>query len=204
MRNNKGLGRFETIVVILLVLIVFTFLFKVFLDGSSGKHFDTMRSDALSFGKTVSTNANFYHTSDMVTLAEAIDEKTIGKIKNPVGSGFCDEKESKVFINNGKYLVTLRCGDYLIDSEGLNNMENAPIYEIGEWKEKEFESADKLTLYNCEEAGKEVFSEYYPELYFVYQINKKYSTDYYNVSSVESTCKVLSKEFYREKKEIEE
>ena len=54
----------------------------------------------------------------------------------------------------GTRFGSFQTDDYLIDSEGLNNMENAPIYEIGEWKEKEFESADKLTLYNCEEAGK--------------------------------------------------
>ncbi len=72
MRNNKGLGRFETIIVILLLLVIFAFLFKVILDGAGQKNFTAMREDAVNFGKAVSVNANFFHDSGKVILGEAI------------------------------------------------------------------------------------------------------------------------------------
>ena len=122
MRNNKGLGRFETIIVILLLLIIFAFLFKVILDGASGKDFDAMRKDAISFGKAVTTNADFFHNPDKVSLGEAVGEKTLKEIKSPVSKGTCDENESKVVMQDGKYLVTLRCGNYIIKDETLTTL----------------------------------------------------------------------------------
>lgn len=204
MRNNRGLGRFETIVIVLVLLVIFAFLFKVILDGASRKDFDTMRSDAASFGKAVTTNADFYHNSGAVSLGEAVGEKTIAKIKNPVGKGYCDESESRVMLNEGKYYITLRCGDYLIEHTDLTAVDKAKVYEVSAWQEKEMTGADKTTLYNCENGGKELYPEYYDEQYFVYKINQDNGTNYFAASSVEKTCKVLSKEMYRTKKEVEE
>ena len=205
MKNNKGLGRFETIVITLVLLVIFAFLFKVLLDSVSGKDFSAMRSNAASFGKAVNTNADFFHNSGKVSLGEAIGEKTINKIKNPVGKGYCDESESKVVLNeDGKYLVTLRCGEYLIDSEPLTTIESAKIYEIGECQDKEFEGADKITLYNCDNSGSNLYPDYYDELYFIYKINQDNGTNYFNADSVEATCKVLKKDCYRTKKVMEE
>ena len=50
-------------------------------------------------------------------------------------------------------------------------------------------------------AGKLVFPDYYEELYFVYELNKKYNSNYYYSNGVKE-CKVVSKTFYRTKKEI--
>ncbi len=204
MRNNKGLGRFETIIVILLLLVIFAFLFKVILDGAGQKNFTAMREDAVNFGKAVSVNANFFHDSGKVSLGEAIAEKTIKQIKNPVGKGYCDETESKVTHDGEKYLVTLRCGDYLIESTALTSLDNAPVYEVGSWKEEKTEGADSTTLYNCEDAGKEVYPEYYDELYFVYKINQDYGANIYGASGANQVCKLLQKEVYRDKKKIDE
>ena len=204
MRNNKGLGRFETIVIILLLLLVFAFLFKVLLDSLGGEDFNAMRSDAAAFGQAVSTNANFYHDSAKVSLGEAIGEKTIAQIKNPVGKGYCDEAESEVVQEEGKYLITLRCGDYLIEKETLTTVENAKVYKVGEWQEKAFKGADKKTLYNCLDGDKEAFPEYYEELYFVYKVNDTYGSTHFDANGVNSTCKILTKEVYRTKTEVEE
>ena len=43
--------------------------------------------------------------------------------------------------------------------------------------------------------------DYYEELYFVYELNKKYNSNYYYSNGVKE-CKVVSKTFYRTKKEI--
>lgn len=203
MRNNKGLGRFETIIIILVLLIVFAFLYKVLIDSASGTNFNAMREDAISFGKTVSTNADFYHNSDQVSLGEAIGEGTIKEIKSPVSKGTCNESESKVVLHEGKYMVTLRCGDYIIQEEALNNLDKANVYEIKE-VEAETANAEKVTLYNCEVSGKELFPEYYDELYFIYKVNKNNGSNHYNIASVDKTCKVIKKEVYREKVKVEE
>ena len=204
MRNNKGLGRFETIIVILLLLIVFAFLFKVLIDSLGGEDFNAMRSDAAAFGKAVSTNANFYHDSAKVSLGEAIGEKTIAKIKSPVSKGYCDEAESEVVQEEGNYLVTLRCGNYLIEKVSLTALEDAKIYEVGEWQEKAFEGAEKQTLYNCEDNGQEAFPEYTKEIYYVYKVNDTYGSSHFDALGTNSTCKLLKKDMYRTKKEVEE
>ncbi len=204
MRNNKGLGRFETIIVILLLLVIFAFLFKVLLDGVGGKDFNAMRSNAANFGKTVNTNANFFHNSSMVSLGEAIGEKTIKQIKSPVGKGYCDESESEVVLEDGKYLVTLRCGDYLIEKEALTSIDKAKIYKVGKWSEDKSAGSDHTTLYNCENSGKEVYPDYYEEQYFIYRVNQDNGTGYFSVKEAENSCTVLSKEVYRTKEEVKE
>ncbi|MBR2678208.1 MAG: hypothetical protein IKE63_02205 [Bacilli bacterium] len=204
MKNNKGLGRFETIIIVLLLLVVFAFLFKVLLDSVSGEDFTAMREDAISFGKTVNTNANFYHDSSIISLGEAIGEKTIKKIKNPVGSGYCDETESKAVMDGDKYLITLRCGDYLIEKEPITKIDKAKIYKVSEWQEKEIEGAEKTTLYNCKDNDKEVYPEYYDEAYFVYKINQDYQEEHYAASDVSTSCTVLTKDVYRTKEEYKE
>lgn len=204
MKNNKGFGRFETVVVILLTLGIFAFLFKVFIDGSGGKNFDTMRSDAANFGKAVTTNADFFHNSGMVSLGEAIGEKTIEEIKSPVGRGKCDVSESEVVLEDGKYLVTLRCGDYLIENETLTTIDKAKIYKVGKWSEDKSAGSDHTTLYNCEDNGKEVYPDYYEEQYFVYRVNQDNETGFFTGKDAEKVCKVLTKEVYRTKEEVKE
>lgn len=200
--NNEGKNytKYETVIVILLVLLIFTILFNCLVTGTSAKSFDTMRKDVLSFGKVVNTNANFYHNPDRVSLSEAIAEKTISQIKNPTGGGgYCDETESKAIINNGQYLVTLRCGDYLIENGSLTNIDEEKIYKVGEWQETKIEGAEKKTLFNCtDESDKEIYPEYYDELYFVYKVNQDKGTNYYFASDV-TACKTVKKEFYRTK-----
>lgn len=204
MRNNKGLGRFETIIVILLLLVIFAFLFKVLLDGVGGKDFNAMRSDAANFGKAVTTNADFYHNSGIVSLGEAIGEKTIKEIKSPVGKGNCDESESQVVLEDGKYLVTLRCGDYLIEKATLTAVDKAKIYKVGKWSEDKSAGSDHTTLYNCEDNGKEIYPDYYEEQYFIYRVNQDNSTGFFTGKDANKVCKVLTKEVYREKEEVKE
>ena len=108
-----------------------------------------------------------------------------------------------VQIKDGLPYVTLRCGNMLIDNENLSNKE-VPVYEITEWSEKKAtDEDDERIFYNCMDGGKEVFDSYYEELYFVYQVNKKYGTDAYFANNVNS-CEVVQKTMYRTKTVVDE
>ena len=204
MRNNKGGIKYELVTIILLGLIIFAFLFYVLLGGLSKHKVKTMKENAITFSKTVATNIASFHNVDTVYLGEAINEKVIERIKNPVGTGDCDITESKVSFDNGKPLVTLRCGEYLIDNEKAVDEESMKIYKVGKWKEEKIKDGEEKTLYNCEKDGKLVYSDYYEELYFISKVNKDNDTDYYFAKDIKDTCKVVSKSFYREKELVEE
>lgn len=202
MTNNKGFIKFEVLTIFVLAIGALAYGLYFILGNTGKQKYDTFRDSAISFGKVVSTNSNSFHNTETIYLAEVLDEKLLkANIKNPFESGFCDEVESKVEFINGKAKVTLKCGKYLIDQSIMNSKKDMKIYIVSDWKEKEIsgDNTETKTLYNCiDGSGKELFDNYTEELYFVYQINKEYGTDYYTSSSV-SECNVVSKQMYREK-----
>lgn len=205
MKNSNGFGKFEVLTMIAILLIIFGLLSSIILGGTSSKKLDTMKNSAVSFSKTVSTNINSFHNLENVYLGEAIDEKIIKKIKNPTGSGYCSESESIVQIIEGDPYVTLRCGDYLIEKTNFAgvSINDIDVYKVSKWNTMQSGDDDEeRTLYNCKEKGKEIFDEYYEDLYFVYLINKKYNTDYYEARAVHGECEVVSKSFYRTKEKV--
>ena len=202
MKNNYGFGKFEVLTVIVVLIGIFAFLAYVFLGGVSGQKLQTMKDNANRFSRTIADNMNSFHNTETVYLGEAIDEQILKNIKNPVGKGNCSVSESFVHFTGGMPYVTFKCGDYLIENVNFSKKSDFPVYKVSEWSEKKTSDNDeKIVLYNCTENGKEVFDEYYEELYFVYLVNKKYGTSHYFASSVNSSCKVESKTFYRTKEE---
>lgn len=206
MKNNKGGIKYELITIILALLLIFAFLFYGLLGGLSKQKIKTMKENAVTFGKTVATNIASFPNVETVYLEEAIDEKVIDKIKNPTGRGECDPKESKVVFEDGNSLVTLRCGDYLIDNENIMDEDSMKLYKVGKYQEKKLtgKNVEKKELYNCKKDKKLLYPEYYEELYFIVKLNKDNGTDYYYAKDVKDTCKVVTKTFYREKELVEE
>ena len=203
MKNNKGFGKFEIIVMILVLLVIFAFAFYMLLNGANGQRLTTMKDNAVTFSKTVSTNIASFHNTNYVYLQEAIDEELLQGIKNPFGKGNCDEKESFVHIKEGLPYVTLKCGDMFIDEDSFSN-KDVKVYKVTPWSDKKGENDnDELTFYNCLENGEEVFDEYYEELYFVYMVNKKYGSSSYYASNL-TACEVTSKPMYRQKTEFKQ
>ena len=96
----------------------------------------------------------------------------------------------------------MQCGNILIEKANFAD-KNVPMYQVGDWVDKKKNSDDEeMTFYNCTDNGKEVFDEYFEELYFVYQVNKKYETNYFFASRV-TQCEVVEKTMYRTKKLLE-
>ena len=115
--------------------------------------------------------------------------------------GELSSSESIVQLIDGTPYVTLLCNDLLIEKTNFTNKSDVNVYRVSKWNEEKKENSEKKVLYNCEENGKLVFPEYYEELYFVYELNKKYGSSYYYSNDVKK-CKVVSKTFYRTKKAI--
>ena len=205
MRNNKGFGKFEVITMIVVLLVVFAFVFYLVLQGANKQRFETMKDNALTFSKTVATNTASFHYGDVVYLDEVVDNGLSNKIPNPIGGGGCDGTQSRINTIDGRTYTTLRCGKYLIDQADFSDKEKVAIYEVSDWQEKKIDGEDvqERELYNCEIDGKNVFDQYYEDLYFVYRYNKEYGDSAYFPDQISDTnCKVVSKTFYRTRKEI--
>lgn len=201
MKNRFGFFHFEIIVGILLLLIVTSILLLNILKSKSYLTFDTMRKSSVVFFKIVSTNISSFSNSNVVYLQEVIDGGFIDKIKNPVGDGYCSTSESFVSFSNSNAYVTLKCGDLLIDHVDVSS-KRINIYKVTEWNfNKNGDNYEERLLYNCYENGKEIFSSYIDESYFIYKINKKYQTSVYSIDDI-SSCRVISKFFYRTKKKV--
>ena len=203
MKNRNGFGKFEVLTIIVIIMIIFCVVGYYFLGGVSDRKIDTMKKSAISFSNTVGTNIATFHNSGMVYLQEAIDESLIGQIKSPVGMGNCSTSESYVeFIDSVPY-VTLKCNDILMEKGKFIGDDKQDIYRVSDWSlKKKSDNDEEKVLYNCVDNNKEVFDKYYEELYFVYEINKKFGTYYYFPEEVKGNCEVVKKTFYRTKEKI--
>jgi len=201
MKNNRGFGRFEVLTIIVLMLGLFAYLGYTILGGTSERKLSTMRDNAISFSKAVTVNISSFHNTENVYLDEVIDEELLKKMKSPVGSGYCSGSESIVELIDGMPYVTLRCNDVLIEKTNFSSdKKSVDFYKVSDWSEtKKEDSSEERVLYNCKDNGKELFDEYYEELYFVYKVNKEYDTSYYSADAVKNECEVITKTFYRTK-----
>ena len=201
MKNNKGFGKFEVMTMITLLLVVFCILAYFLLHGASNQKVDTMKDNAISFSKVVTTNIASFHNTETVYLGEAIDEGLLKDIKSPFGGGNCSRSESFVHIQDGLPYVTLKCGDHLIENANFSS-KDINVYTVSEWsEEKKDDNNDSMIFYNC--GGSEAFDEYYPELFFVYKTNKELGGDAYFADGV-NVCEVATKEYYRTKTVLEQ
>lgn len=202
MKNNNGFGKFEVLTIIVLMLIVFCILSMNMFGGVSKQKLETMKKSSISFSSTITTNIATFHNTETVYLQEAIDEKLISPIKSPIGGGYCSAADSYVELIDGMPYVTLNCNNILIEKENFSGSE-IEAYKVSKWmEEKKKDDMEERVLYNCKSDDKEIFDRYYEELYFVYEINKKYNTNYYFSGDIKDNCKVVSKTFYRTKELI--
>ncbi len=204
MRNNKGFGKLEVIILLLLFIIVFAGGAYMILGGANNQKFTTMKENGWSFSKIVATNISSFHYPNVVYLGETYDEGLLHKVKNPFGSGYCDESESRIDTEDGKPYVTFKCGKYLIDHTTYDDAEDVHFYEVSEWSETKPEGKDveERTLYNCADGDELLSDKYHEELYFVYLYNKEYGTNAFFAADV-NQCEVLSKTFYRTHKLVQ-
>ena len=207
MRNKKNFKLFEVIVVILLLLFVGSFFLNSILNNQKNIKFISFKKDINRFYQVVATNQSSFHDNNIVYLQEVIDEKFLKEIKNPIQKVSCDSSESKVEYIEGHPFVSLRCGEYFIDKQNIQDSQDASIYKVSDWslEKPKKDSFEEKSLFNCVLNDKEIFPKYYEEFYLVYLINQKYQRNYYSISEVESkVCKIVKKDFYRMKEIVKE
>ncbi len=208
MKNNKGFGTKEVMVVIVLILVVMAILMYTTLGGASTQKLTAFRENASSFSKAMITNQNSFPNVETIYLGEAIHEGVMKDIKNTLGSGNCSQEASKVVFKDGHVYTTLKCGKYLIDNYEINDVSDIPIYEVSEWTEEKLtgDDVEEITLYNCKDSGKMVFDEYYEEYYFIFMVNDRYNESTRSLDGIrrKTSLDIVSKTFYRTKKLMEE
>ena len=209
MKNNKGFGTKEILAVFVFLLGLTAFLMTYILGGASKQKINTFKQDALKFSQDITMNISSFSKVEIVYLQEAIDEEVSKKIKNPLGSGYCDPTLSKVEFREGKSYTTLQCGKYLIDDADITYLEKLPVYEVSEWSEKkpkleEGEKLEERVFYNCHEGNKDTFDSYYEEFYLVYRFKKDIDQNIRSLSNItkNTAYEVKEKTFYRTKKEV--
>lgn len=192
--NNKGIGKFESLTMILVFIVLLAGGFYLILNMSNKTKFEAMNKSSLGFVSAVKGSDNAFLNYRVYYLAQAYDEQLIKPIKSPFSSGSCDEYESKIDYDNVDYYVTLRCGDYLM-KERKASTDKYKIYKVGEWKDtKESKDDEKRVSYKCEKCN---VSGYYEEAAFVYLYNKVNSTNFNSLADISKIEKITNKEQYR-------
>lgn len=201
MKNNKGIGNFELLTILVFGIALIALLLWFILGNANKEKYNTMRKSAASLSQSLAANMDSFHNTNIAYLKEAIDEGLMNPVKSPFSGKDCSVSESKVEIEDGKILITLRCDNYLIDRTHIGgSYDDIAIYKVSDWKEQAPKGKyEEKVLYNCLDGGKEKYSEYNEEMYFVGLINNDYGSEHFKADTINNECKVVKKTFYRNK-----
>lgn len=207
--NNKGLALRELLVVIAFFAIVFAFGAYSSFKGGDNRKYEVFAQNARDFATKVSTYRNEHiRYDDEIYLEELVNSNYIKPFKNPFsGGGNCNLYESKVtIVTDSEKYVTLRCGDYLIDSQ-LVSSGNYKVYKVSKWQEKIGNDLEAETskLYNYEENGKALLDKYVSEKELITLYNKNENKNIKSIEEIDlENYNIVTKTFYRTKKLVKE
>lgn len=205
MINNKGLGKFETLTLVVVLMAIAAFLLYSVLGAAGSKDYSKFRTDAVNFNKSVFSNLDTFKNPDFVTLAEVVSYNLVDDFKSPFSKEKCDKAESFVVSEGSSRYVTLKCDEYLIDNVLANDLDKAQVFKVGEWQEEPINEPNVQTaeLYNCDSNGELLLDKYAVGSYLVFQVNKTFGENNYFPESIKS-CNVVKKTFYRTRELVEE
>ena len=192
--NNKGLGKFESLTMVFVIIALLAGGLYLILHMSNNTKYEAMNKSSLGFVDAVKGSDTAFMNYRDYFLAQANDDSLIKPIKNPFGSGECDRYESKVNYDDTEYYVTLKCGDYLMKERKASEA-GYKIYKVGEWKDAKSGKDDEMRVaYGCDGCAVE---GYYEEAAFVYYYNRVNSTNYDYLNEIKKVETITSKEQYR-------
>ena len=198
--NNKGIGGYEFLTVVLVCLILASILLYIAISIGDKEKFQVFRYNA----KTIGINAIQYDGQrkfDTVYLYEMINDGLVTEMKNSFsGDELCDIYDSKVeFTDSGKK-VTLRCGNYLIYKQDITS-ENYNIYKITDWTSKKLtgDNVDVNKVYNAVLDDDEMLDDYYEMDLFIKLMMNKYGSQYYSIEAIKEDFNVIEKTVYRKR-----
>ena len=190
-------------------LIIFSFAGYYISKNGDKRKYEVFAQNARDFvTKSASYRNEKIKYFDEIYLIDLVDDFYIKSYKNPFDvRGNCDLYESKVvFSSNGDKHVTLKCGNYLIDSELWSNG-NYKVYKVSDWSEKIGGSleAETVRLYKYQKDGVDMFNDYVVTKKLVETYNQQEGKNIRNIEQInEENIEVISKIFYRTKKLVKE
>lgn len=208
-KNNKGLVLPELLAILAFILLIIAFAGYASFQNGDKRKYEVFAQNAKDFGTKAATYRNerikYY---DEIYLIDLVDDHYIKSYKNPFsGGGECDLYESKVvFSSNNEKHVTLKCGDYLIDSQ-LWSSGNYKVYKVSSWQEKIGNSleAETVRLYRYQKNDIDMLTDYVVPKKLVTTYNQKENKNIRNIEQINGeNIEIISKIFYRTKKLIKE
>ena len=192
--NNKGFGKFESLTIFVVIIMLLAGGLYLILNMTDKTKYEAMNNNSIAFVKSLSGSDVAFLTYRSYYLQQAVDEGIIKNINSPFSKGNCDNYESRVDLDEDKYYVTLKCGDYLIKNKE-SSMKEFKVYKVGEWSDaRTNKDDDTRTIYSCADCG---VDGYYEEPVFVYLYNKNNNTSYNYLDDVKKKVEVTSKEQFR-------
>lgn len=207
-KNNKGLVLPELLAILAFIIVIFAFAAYVSLQNGNKRQYEVFAQNARDFAAKVSS----YRVEKMkyateIYLSDLVDDHYIKAYKNPFsGGGDCSLYESKVvLVSDSEKYVTLRCGNYLIDSQ-LSSSGNYRVYKVSSWQEKIGDSleAETAKLYNYQKNNKFVLDDFVTSKKLVEEYNKRENKNIKTISEIDSSYSIHNKTFYRTKKLVKE
>ena len=192
--NNKGFGKFESLTMIFVFIVLLAGGLYLIICMSNKTKFEAMNKSSLAFVNSISSSESPFQNYRTYYLTQALDEGVIKKIKSPFSNGECDPNESKIDYDSPNYYVTLRCGNYLLKEKKTSDS-GYKIYKVGEWNDTKNNKDDqKRIAYSCTDCG---VDGYYEEPVFVYLYNKANNKSCGFIEEVKKATDVTNKEQYR-------
>lgn len=208
-KNDKGLALPGVVALIVFVIIILSVAGYSSFQSKNKREYEVFVQNAKDFGTKATTYRNErIKYFDEIYLVDLVDDHYIKSYKNPFGGGEeCDLYESKVvFSSNGEKSVTLRCGEYLIDSQ-LWSSGNYKVYKVSAWDEKIGNAleAETVRLYKYQKNGVDVLNDYVVTKKLVTTYNQKEGKNIRTIQQIDvENIEVISKIFYRTKKLVKE
>ena len=208
-KNNRGLVLPELLAILAFILLIIAFGGYNAFKGGDNRKFEVFAQNARDFGTKASTyRVERLKNYDEIYLIDLVDDHYIKSYKNPFsGGGDCDLYESKVvFSSNGEKRVTLRWGDYLIDSQEWSSG-NYIVYKVSDWSMKIGNSleAETVKLYKYQKNGIDMLNDYVVTKKLVTTYNQKENKNIRKIDQIsDENIEVISKIFYRTKKLVKE
>ena len=202
-KRNNGFGAYEMLTVCVMLLIIVVVALAYVFKTDYKEKYKVIRYNAKMFGLSVSNLSFADESKNVYYLQELVDSKLYSNVKNPFqGDKFCDNYLSKVEIQENKKFVTLECGNYLVYNQDVADKKYA-VYQKTEWSSKKHKNDNQETVfYNYQIDGKDVFDRWLEKDIFLYEYNKKNSTDYLDISEVSGEASVQEKTMYRYVKKV--
>lgn len=208
-KNNKGLVLPELLAIIAFIAVIFAFVAYVSFQNGDKRKYEVFAQNARDFATKVSTYRDEYvRYYEEIYLEDIVSANYIKPFKNPFsGGGNCNLYESKVVtISSSERYVTLRCGNYLIDSQTVSSG-NYKVYKVSDWQEEignDLE-AETAKLYNYEKNGKLVLEKYVVIKEFITLFNDNENKNIKSIEQIDlKNYNVVTKTFYRTKKLVRE